>query len=64
MVAATGDLARMAAALGDERNVARRRELRRIMELELDRGQALASPTESARRPSRGAAQRGRSVTH
>jgi hypothetical protein len=64
MVAATGDLARMAAALGDERNVARRRELRRIMELELDRGQALASPAESARRPSRGAAQRGRSVTH
>lgn len=49
LIAATGDLARMAAALGDEHNLARRRELRRIMELELDRGHAL-SPKSPSRR--------------
>ncbi len=41
-VASAGDLARMAAALHRDRDVARLPELRRIMELEADREQTLA----------------------
>jgi hypothetical protein len=44
LVASTGDLARMAAALGRDQDLARLRDLRRIIELEVDR-QALAAPS-------------------
>lgn len=44
LVASIGDLARMAAALHRERDIARLPELRRIMELEADRHQTLARP--------------------
>ena len=42
LVASTGDLARMAAALGRDQDIARLRDLRRIIELEVDRERALA----------------------
>ena len=42
LVTSTGDLARMAAALHRDRDVARLPELRRIMELEVDRELAVA----------------------
>jgi hypothetical protein len=51
LVASTGDLARMAAALHREQDVKRLPELRRIMELEADRELTLAPPTVT---PSRG----------
>jgi hypothetical protein len=44
LVASTGDLARMAAALHRDKDVARLPELRRIMELEVDRELTLAPP--------------------
>jgi hypothetical protein len=50
LVASTGDLARMAAALHRDQDVARLSELRRIMELEVDREPMLVPP---ARRPAR-----------
>jgi hypothetical protein len=57
LVASTGDLARMAAALGRDRDLARLRELRRIMELEVGRepivGGAPASPPAPGRRATR-----------
>ncbi len=59
LVASTGDLARMAAALHSERDMARLPQLRRIMELEADRGQTLSRPTEPARTALRAAPQRG-----
>jgi hypothetical protein len=57
LVASTGDLARMAAALGRDRDLARLRELRRIMELEVGRepivGGAPASSPATGRRATR-----------
>jgi hypothetical protein len=47
LVSSTGDLARMAAALGRDRDHARLRDLRRIIELEVDRQRALAPPSRS-----------------
>lgn len=44
LIASTGDLARMAAALNREEDVARLPELRRIMELEVDREAILTPP--------------------
>ena len=41
LVASTADLARMAAALGRDQDLARLPDLRRIMELEVDRGRRL-----------------------
>jgi hypothetical protein len=59
-VAAAGDLSAMAAALHRPQDVARLPELRRIMELEVDREQTIRSPVASAARvPSRGAPRRG-----
>ncbi len=53
LVASTGDLARMAAALHRDQDVARLPELRRIMELEVDRELAVApaigGPSSSSR---------------
>jgi hypothetical protein len=45
LIASTGDLARMAAALHREQDVARLPELRRVMELEADRELTLTSET-------------------
>ena len=52
LVASTGDLARMAAALGRDRDIARLPELRRIIDLEADRSRTLApaEPHTSARK--------------
>lgn len=47
LVASTGDLARMAAALHREQDVTRLSELRRIMELEVDRELTLTPPGRS-----------------
>ncbi len=47
-VASAGDLARMAAALRRDQDVARLPALRRIMELEVDRAQTIASPAASS----------------
>lgn len=44
LVASTADLARMAAALHRDRDLGRLRDLRRIMELEVEREPATASP--------------------
>lgn len=63
LVASAGDLARMAAALHRDQDIARLRALRRIMELEADREQTLSTPGEPARQPSRTSSQPGRSVT-
>jgi hypothetical protein len=60
LVASVGDLARMAAALDRDQDLARLSQLRRIMELEADREQTLSTPTPAARRPTRTSAQRGR----
>lgn len=55
-VAAVGDLAAMAAALHRPRDIARLPELRRIMQLEVDREQTIRAPVASpARLVSRGA---------
>jgi hypothetical protein len=55
LVASTADLARMTAALNRERNTERLRELRRIMELEVEREPvaplAVQSPSEVTRGP-------------
>jgi hypothetical protein len=45
LVASTGDLARMAAALGRDQDLERLPDLRRIVELEVDRQRALAAPS-------------------
>jgi len=63
LVASVGDLARMAAALHRDQDVARLTALRRIVELEADREQTLSRPTEPAHHPSRSAPQRGRHLT-
>lgn len=47
LVASTGDLARMAAALGRDQDLERLPDLRRIIELEVDRERALAPPSRS-----------------
>jgi len=47
LVASTGDLARMAAALGRDHDLERLRDLRRIIELEVDRERALAPASRS-----------------
>lgn len=57
-VASSGDLAGMAAALERDQDVARLPELRRIMELEVDRQQTIAPP--AVRGPTRRAPTRGR----
>ena len=49
LVASTGDLARMAAALQREEDIRRLPELRRIMELEADRAITLTPPPEPVR---------------
>jgi hypothetical protein len=63
MVASVGDLARMAAARGRDQDTHRLAQLRRIMQLEADRTQALPRPGEPARQPQRAASPRGRRVT-
>jgi hypothetical protein len=63
LVASVGDLARMAAALDRDQDLARLSQLRRIMELEANREQTLSTRTEPARQPSRTSAQRQRRVT-
>lgn len=60
LVASTGDLARMAAALHRDQDVALLPELRRIMELEVDRELALAPPIRRLERTSRLSAERER----
>jgi hypothetical protein len=52
-VASAGDLAGMAAALHREEDIARLPELRRIMELEVDRRQTIAPPQPAVRGPVR-----------
>jgi hypothetical protein len=63
LVASSGDLARMAAALHRDQDIARLGQLRRIMELEADREQTLSPSTEPARQPSRSGSPRGQRVT-
>jgi hypothetical protein len=64
VVASVGDLARMAAALDRDRDIARLGQLRRIMELEADREQTLSTPTPPARQASRTSTpHRGRRAT-
>ncbi len=63
LVASVGDLARMAAALHRDQDVAPLAQLRRIMELEVDREQTLSRPADPARQSARSAAQRGRRVS-
>jgi hypothetical protein len=53
LVASTGDLARMAAALGGDRDLTRLRELRRIMELEVGRERTLGDAPAPDRRAAR-----------
>jgi|GEM_PF-1571564 len=62
LVASTGDLARMAAALRRDEDVARLPELRRIMELEVDREAILAAPVRGPARASARAAERERGI--
>jgi hypothetical protein len=50
LVASTGDLARMAAALQRDEDIGRLPELRRIMELEADRALTFAPPPEPSTR--------------
>jgi hypothetical protein len=54
LVASTADLARMAAALNRDQDAARLPELRRIMELEVEREPATASPFTSPSEVTRG----------
>jgi hypothetical protein len=56
LVASTADLARLAAALHRDQDVARLSELRRIMELEVDRSLVVTPPAPSGRvrRPEQG----------
>jgi hypothetical protein len=63
LVASVGDLARMAAALDRDQDLARLGQLRRIMELEADREQTLSPPSPAARQPARTSTQRGRRAT-
>ncbi len=63
LVASVGDLARLAAALHRDQDVARLTQLRRIMELEVDRTQTLSPPTERARQAARTPARPGRRLT-
>ena len=62
LVASTGDLARLAAALSREDDVARLPELRRIMELEADREAILATPIRGPGRTTRRTLERGRGI--
>jgi hypothetical protein len=62
LVASTGDLARMAAALHREEDITRLPELRRIMELEVDREAILTAPTRAPAQVSRRAAGRDRRI--
>jgi hypothetical protein len=62
LVASVGDLARMAAALHRDQDVARLTQLRRIMELEVDRQQTLKQPG-SRPRPIRSASPRAPRAT-
>jgi hypothetical protein len=63
LVASSGDLARMAAALHRDQDVARLAQLRRIVELEVDRYPTRERPTQPTRGPSRGASRGGRRLT-
>jgi hypothetical protein len=63
LVASVGDLARMAAALHRDQDLARLAQLRRIIELEADRQQAIARPAPPALQPSRTGLQRARRLT-
>lgn len=63
LVASAGDLARMAAALHRDQDITRLGQLRRIMELEVNREQTLSTPSEPARQPSRTSPQRARRIT-
>lgn len=62
LVASVGDLARMAAALHRDQDIARLPELRLMMELEADRRQTL-TPSEPSRQPSRRPPQPRRRLT-
>lgn len=63
LVASVGDLARMAAALHRDSDVARLAQLRRVMDLEVDRHQALSRAPESPRQVTRKGAERARRLT-
>ncbi len=62
LVASSGDLARMAAALHREQDVARLPELRRIMELEADRAQSSVRYNQSVQALRRGATRGGPTI--
>lgn len=62
-VAAVGDLAAMAAALHRPQDIARLPELRRIMELEVDREQTISPPVEPSLRTASRGPRRGRHLT-
>jgi hypothetical protein len=62
LVASTGDLARMAAALHRDQDVARLPELRRIMELEVDRKLTLPSPIRAPAHTAHRGAERARGL--
>jgi hypothetical protein len=59
-VAAVGDLAAMAAALHRPHDIARLPDLRRIMELEVDREQTISPPVEPSLRTASRGPRRGR----
>jgi hypothetical protein len=61
LVASTADLARLSAALHRDRDLQRLPQLRRIIELEVDRERTLAAPAAPARR--RAAARPGRRIS-
>jgi hypothetical protein len=63
LVASVGDLARMAAALDRDQDVARLGQLRRIMELEANRERTLSTPAPTAGQPTRASTPRGRRAT-
>jgi hypothetical protein len=63
LVASASDLARMAAALHRDQDLARLAQLRRITELEADRQQAVARPASPTLQPSLTGPQRGRRLT-
>jgi hypothetical protein len=63
LIASTGDLARMAAALHRDVDIERLPELRRIIELEADKEVKLASPLGSTRPPTLRPAQSSRRLT-
>lgn len=63
LVASVGDLARMAAALHRDRDVARLPQLRQIMELDADRQQTLSRPVEPPGQSRRNVTQTRRKLT-